>query len=97
MERKVDLVMTAYNSAGFIERALDSVLRQTVRPHVIVVDDASADGTAERVESYAERTGLDVELLRPPENLGAGIAKRVDIQRGKAEFVTFLDFDDMVE
>lgn len=56
MERKVDLVMTAYNSAGFIERALDSVLRQTVRPHVIIVDDASTDGTAERVESYAERT-----------------------------------------
>lgn len=97
MERKVDLVMTAYDSAGFIERALDSVLGQTVRPHVIVVDDASADGTAERVESYAERTGLDVELLRLPENLGAGIAKRVGIQRSKAEFVTFLDFDDMVE
>ena len=45
----------------------------------------------------AERTGLDVELLRLPENLGAGIAKRVGIQKSKAEFVTFLDFDDMVE
>lgn len=96
MNGNVDLVMTAYNSAGFIERALDSVLRQTVRPHVIIVDDASTDGTAERVEFYAERTGLDVELLRLPENLGAGIAKRVGIQRSKAEFVTFLDSDDIL-
>lgn len=79
MDTKVDLVMTAYNSAGFIERSLDSVLRQTVRPHVIVVDDASTDGTAELVEAYAKRTGLDVELLRLPENLGAGLAKRIEI------------------
>lgn len=96
MDKKVDLVMTAYNSAGFIERSLDSVLRQTVRPHVIVVDDASTDGTAEAVEAYAKRTGLDVELLRLPENLGAGLAKRVGIQRSKADFITFLDSDDLL-
>lgn len=96
MDTKVDLVMTAYNSAGFIERSLDSVLRQTVRPHVIVVDDASTDGTAELVEAYAKRTGLDVELLRLPENLGAGLAKRVGIQRSKADFITFLDSDDLL-
>lgn len=96
MDKKVDLVMTAYNSAGFIERSLDSVLRQTVRPHVIVVDDASTDGTAELVESYAKRTGLDVELLILPENLGAGLAKRVGIQRSKADFITFLDSDDLL-
>lgn len=96
MDKKVDLVMTAYNSAGFIERSLDSVLRQTVRPHVIVVDDASTDGTAELVEDYAKRTGLDVELLRLPENLGAGLAKRVGIQRSKADFITFLDSDDLL-
>ena len=96
MDKKVDLVMTAFNSAGFIERSLDSVLRQTVRPHVIVVDDASTDGTAELVEAYAERTGLDVELLRLPENLGAGLAKRIGIQRSKADFVTFLDSDDIL-
>lgn len=96
MDKKVDLVMTAYNSAGFIKRSLDSVLRQTVRPHVIVVDDASTDGTAELVEAYAKRTGLDVELLRLPENLGAGLAKRVGIQRSKADFITFLDSDDLL-
>ena len=96
MDKKVDLVMTAYNSAGFIERSLDSVLRQTVRPHVIVVDDASTDGTAELVEAYAKRTDLDVELLRLPENLGAGLAKRVGIQRSKADFITFLDSDDLL-
>lgn len=37
-----------------------------------------------------------MELLRLPENLGAGIAKRVGIQRSKAEFVLFMDSDDII-
>lgn len=88
--------MDKMNNFNNVERSLDSVLRQTVRPHVIVVDDASTDGTAELVEAYAKRTDLDVELLRLPENLGAGLAKRVGIQRSKADFITFLDSDDLL-
>ena len=88
--------MDKMNNFNNVERSLDSVLRQTVRPHVIVVDDASTDGTAELVEAYAKRTDLDVELLRLPENLGAGLAKRVGIQRSKADFIIFLDLDDIL-
>lgn len=42
----VSVLITTYNSAKFLERCLDSVLRQTYQPvEVIVVDNASTDGT----------------------------------------------------
>ena len=53
----VTVVIPAYNSADTIGEALESVASQTVLTNgyeleVIVVDDASDDGTAEVVESY---------------------------------------------
>ena len=50
------VLIPVYNGERFIARALDSVLAQT-RPYVElrVCDDASTDGTAAILRSYAER------------------------------------------
>jgi glycosyltransferase involved in cell wall biosynthesis len=49
----VSVVIAAYNAEAFITEALDSVFAQTLRPlEVVVVDDGSADATAEIVRSY---------------------------------------------
>ncbi|HMW71132.1 MAG TPA: glycosyltransferase family A protein, partial [Cellvibrionaceae bacterium] len=46
MSLRVSVIIPAYNSARTIERALRSVVEQTLQPHeIILVDDASTDDT----------------------------------------------------
>lgn len=58
-EPTVSLVIPAYNAEAHLSQALDSVLHQTRPPdEVIVVDDGSADRTAEIAASYGDRVRL---------------------------------------
>src|SRR5690606_25946108 len=76
-----------------IERAIESVLHQSY-PHLelIVVDDGSADGTAEIVSFYA-RQDERVRLIRQ-EHAGPGVARNTGIDVAQGEWLAFLDADD---
>lgn len=88
----VSVVITAYNRARIIRRAIDSVMRQTMDDfELIVVDDASQDDTVAVVE------GLGIErlrLVRNPVNRGIGGAKNAGILAARGTYVAFLDSDD---
>jgi glycosyltransferase involved in cell wall biosynthesis len=61
-------VIPVYNGERFIRATLDSLAAQTLRPdRVIVLDDASTDGTPELVETYEP---LECELIRSEQNEG---------------------------
>ncbi|MBN1126427.1 MAG: glycosyltransferase family 2 protein [Sedimentisphaerales bacterium] len=86
----VSVVIPAYNSAGYIGRALDSVLAQTIPAHqIIVVDDGSTDKTAQVVSEYGGR----IEYIYQS-NAGAGAARNAGIQAARSEWIAFLDADD---
>jgi dolichol-phosphate mannosyltransferase len=67
------VVIPTYNEAGNIVSLLHGVLAQQHGIEVLVVDDASSDGTAESVESV-RMTEARVHLLRRPGKLGLGSA-----------------------
>ena len=86
----VSVVCPAYNCAKFIKPALESVFAQSYRPiEVIVVDDGSTDSTPELIKSYR-----DVFYLRQA-NLGPSAARNSGIRAARAEYVAFLDLDDL--
>jgi len=61
-------VIPVYNGERFITATLDSLVTQTIKPdRIIVLDDASTDGTAQLVESYQP---LKCELVRSEKNRG---------------------------
>ncbi len=61
-------VIPVYNGERFIRATLDSLAAQTLRPdRVIVLDDASTDGTAQLVETYEP---LDCELVHGKKTRG---------------------------
>lgn len=87
----VSAILPAYNSAATIERALRSVVAQTYPAiEIIVVDDASRDGTPDLVRRFPH----PINLLELPRNLGPSAARNAGIRLAQGEFVAFLDSDD---
>ena len=89
---RVSVVITAFNRADTLARAVDSVRRQTLTDwEIVVVDDASTDDTAAVAEGLGEPR---LQLIRNEVNRGIGGAKNVGIEAARGAFVAFLDSDD---
>jgi glycosyltransferase involved in cell wall biosynthesis len=89
---KASIVIPAYNAAQTISLTLDALARQeTSEFEVIVVDDASTDGTSHEVKAHAG--GLDLRLLRHPENQGRAAARNFGIDRARGDIMLLLDAD----
>ncbi len=92
----VSVVIPAFDSAATLERALDSVAAQSRIPaEVIVVDDASRDGTAELLTRLAAvPRPFRLRAVRQAHNGGAATARNAGWTLAQEEYVAFLDADD---
>jgi glycosyltransferase involved in cell wall biosynthesis len=85
----VSVVIPAYNAERYLGEAIESVLAQTYEPvETIVVDDGSADRTAEIARSYDDVTVI------AQENGGPAAARNRGFAACNGELVAFLDADD---
>lgn len=90
-EPLVTVVITAYDQQDVVAQAVRSVREQThPQTEVVVVDDGSADRTADVV------AGLGVDTLLRKENGGVCAARNAGLERARGEFVCFLDGDDVL-
>ncbi len=90
----VSVVMTAFNSAPYISRAIDSILSQSYSSlELIVVDDNSSDDTFELLLSYAERDRR-IRPFKSFQNHGTYWSKNFGMTVARGEFITFQDSDD---
>jgi hypothetical protein len=89
----VTVVMAACNAAGFIGEAIASVLSQTYGDfELLVIDDASHDGTADVVRACED---VRVRLVSLPHNCGAAAARNRGLREARADLVAILDADDL--
>ena len=89
-DASVSVVIPVHNAEGTLERALQSVLAQTVRPQeVIVVDDGSTDGSVEVARAF----GPTVSIVQQG-HLGPSAARNVGMALSRSEWVALLDADD---
>ncbi len=90
---QVSVVIPVHNREALIDRAVDSVLAQTHGDfELLVVDDASTDGTVARLLARVPDPRL--RLLRHEVNRGAAAARNTAIKAARGEFIAFLDSDD---
>ena len=88
----ISVIMPVYNRAATVRRAIDSVLGQDFADfELIVVDDASSDGSAEAVAAVADPR---VKLVRLAANGGSNAARNRGIAAARAPLIAFLDSDD---
>jgi glycosyltransferase involved in cell wall biosynthesis len=91
-EPLLSVVLPTYNEAGHVVAELDRIeasLEAAGIPfEIIVVDDASTDGTAEIVERWGR-----ARLIRLDRNRGAGTARKVGTRAARGRYVAWTDVD----
>lgn len=92
MRDMVTVIIPAYNAERYIENAVDSVLAQSVRAAIIVVDDCSTDDTAERLKKYMSDDR--VTYIKNEHNLGVAESRNRGIRLAGTKYIAFLDADD---
>jgi glycosyltransferase involved in cell wall biosynthesis len=88
---KVSVIIPTYNGARFIEQTLESVLAQTEPDlEIIVVDDGSQDATVSSLQKYGQ-----IRLVQQ-DHQGVALARNRGLELAEAEFIAFLDQDDLL-
>lgn len=88
----VSVVIPTHDRRRRLLEAVESVREQTFRDlEILVVDDASNDGTAEAVAAIGDER---IRLLRHARNRGASAARNTGIEEARGEWIAFLDSDD---
>ena len=88
---QVSVVIPSYNRLHTLERAITSVFAQTQPAfEVIVVDDASTDGTRE----WLQRHHPAVKVIHTGENRGVSHARNLGITASAGDWIALLDSDD---
>ncbi len=89
--RAVTAIVLNYNGHGFVTESVKSLLDQEFRDlEVVVVDNASTDGSAEEIEATF---GGRVRLVRAPRNLGFGAGNNLAIREARGRHIVLLNND----
>ena len=89
---KVSVVITTYNRAALLPRAVRSVLAQTYEDYeLIIVDDCSTDDTPEVIRTFEDSR---IHAVRHADNMGQSAAVNTGIRLTRGEYIAFLDDDD---
>lgn len=96
MEASVSVVIPCYRCSDTIERAVDSVAKQTLRPsEVILVDDASGDNTLEVLKYLQDKYSQDwIKIVALKHNGGPGCARNEGWNIASQDYIALLDADD---
>lgn len=93
-DRKISVIMTAFNTGHLIERAVKSVLAQShSNLELMVIDDASSDDTAAILAQMAAEDDR-LRVFSSPANHGTYWSKNWCLTKATGEFVAFHDSDD---
>jgi|GEM_PF-1708177 len=83
---QVSFIVIAYNAGNTISSCIESILAQKVDKQVILVDNNSTDGTADKVKDLPVSIVFESERCR-------GIARNRGLEAAKGDFIAFVDAD----
>lgn len=90
---KVSVVVPVYNAEKYLNRCIDSILKQSLKEiEIILVDDGSTDESLEILRNY-ERLDNRVKVLTQ-QNKFAGVARNNGLSVAHGEYIIFWDSDD---
>lgn len=95
---RVSVLLTVYNYADVVARAIDSVASSDFASYeLIVVDDASDDGSLATIrERLARHPGMTATVIARESNQGLAAARNCALERARGELVFILDADNQI-
>ena len=94
---KVSIIIPLYNVSLYIERCLNSILKQSYQNiECIIVDDASPDDSIKKVHDWLRRNDniLYTNIITHSFNKGLSAARNTGIKHSTGDYIYFLDSDD---
>lgn len=93
---KLSIIIPCYNEAATLDAILQRVWAVDlagVGKQIIIVDDGSTDGSADRAQTWVERHPEAIQLVRLPRNRGKGAAVIAGLERADGDIVIIQDAD----
>ncbi len=93
MPPQVSIIMPVYNAERYMAAAVNSLLAQTFNDfELILVDDASSDGSWSAASWFND---VRIRRFRNSHNRGAAATRNCGLRAARANYIAFLDSDDM--
>lgn len=90
------VIIPIYNVSRFIDLGIEEILNQSYKDfEIILVDDGSTDGSGETCDKLA--SSHENILCYHQDNMGAGPARNLGINKSRGEYIVFFDIDDKVK
>lgn len=94
VDELVSIIMPSYNTGKYIDKTINSVLKQSYKKwELIIIDDNSDDNTDEVVKKYLSDSRIIYEKNNV--NRGAAYSRNKAIKKACGEWIAFLDSDDL--
>ncbi|RSJ08076.1 glycosyltransferase family 2 protein [Streptococcus mitis] len=95
MEEKISVIVPVYNVEAYLERCVESILKQTYTNfELILINDGSTDSSGQICDDLAYQCeNIKVYHI---ENAGVSNARNTGIQLATGAWITFVDSDDFV-
>lgn len=94
---KFSIIMPVYGVEKFIDKSIQSILKQTYKNYdIILVDDCTKDKSGMICKKYAQKY-KNIIYLKHEENKGLSEARNTGLERATGDYVLFLDSDDFFE
>ncbi len=97
MKIKVSVIVPVYNVEKFIDKCLNSLVKQSLKEiEIIVVNDGSPDNSQKIIDKYVKKYPDKIKSYIK-ENGGQGSARNYGLKKASGEYIGYVDSDDFVE
>lgn len=96
----ISVIIPCYNVEKYIDRCLTAITQQTIgidALEIICIDDASTDGTWDKLQTWYEQYPHHIIALRCEKNSRQGTARNIGLEYATAPWISYIDSDDWVE
>ena len=97
MKIKVSVIVPVYNVEKFIDKCLNSLVKQSLKEiEIIVVNDGTKDNSQKIIDKYVKKYPDKIKSYIK-ENGGQGSARNYGLKKATGEYIGYVDSDDFVE